>query len=65
MERVCIGIDVGGTTVKMGLFEVTGRLIDKWEIPTRTEDGAKNILPDIAASINSKLQEQEIEMENV
>lgn len=38
MGKVCVGIDVGGTTVKLGLFETTGRLMDKWEIPTRTED---------------------------
>ena len=32
MGKVCVGIDVGGTTVKLGLFETTGRLMDKWEI---------------------------------
>ncbi len=46
MGKVCVGVDVGGTTVKLGLFEVDGQLMDKWEIPTRTEDGAKtHILP--------------------
>ena len=54
-----------GTTVKLGLFETTGRLMDKWEIPTRTEDGAKNILPDIAASVRKKLEDLEIDLEDV
>ena len=65
MGKVCVGIDVGGTTVKLGLFETTGRLMDKWEIPTRTEDGAKNILPDIAASVRKKLEDLEIDLEDV
>ena len=34
----CFGIDVGGTTVKCGLFQADGTLVDKWEIPTRTEN---------------------------
>ncbi len=45
------GIDVGGTTVKLGLFEESGRLVEKKEIKTRTENGGENILPDIAACI--------------
>ena len=39
MKQYVFGIDLGGTTVKMGLFSVSGTLLDKWEIPTRTEDG--------------------------
>ena len=35
--KYCFGIDIGGTTVKMGLFQEDGELLDKWEIKTRTE----------------------------
>ena len=45
------GIDLGGTTVKIAYFDETGTMLDKWEIPTVTENGGKQILPDIAASI--------------
>ena len=34
--QVVFGIDVGGTTVKCGLFTAEGKLLDTWEIPTRT-----------------------------
>ncbi len=34
-EKKCIGIDVGGTSVKIGLFETDGTLLFKWEVPTR------------------------------
>ncbi len=45
------GIDLGGTTVKIAYFDETGEMLEKWEIPTVTENGGVQILPDIAASI--------------
>ena len=45
------GVDVGGTTVKLGLLSEAGELLEKWELPTRTENGGENILPDIARSV--------------
>ena len=45
------GVDVGGTTVKLGLFNEAGELLEKWEIPTHTENGGAAILPDIADAI--------------
>lgn len=65
MSKYCFGIDVGGTTVKCGLFNVEGEVLDKWEIPSRTEDGGKNILPDVAAAILSKLEEKGIDKAEV
>lgn len=61
----CFGIDIGGTTVKMGLFEEDGAIADKWEIVTRTENKGEAILPDIAASVNEKLKEKGIAKEEV
>ncbi len=49
------GIDIGGTTVKMGYFDNEGTLIDKWEIPTRKENGGENILPDVVKAMEEKL----------
>ena len=36
-----VGIDIGGTTVKCGLFTTEGVLLEKWEIKTRTEENGK------------------------
>lgn len=47
------GIDLGGTTVKIAYFDETGNMLEKWEIPTVTEGGGSQILPDIAQSIRS------------
>ena len=54
------GIDLGGTTVKIAYFDETGNMLEKWEIPTVTTDGGKQILPDIAASIRSFLDAHQI-----
>ena len=65
MKKYCFGIDVGGTTVKMGLFTTEGELLDKWEIPTRKEDGGAYILNYVAASVEAKLAEKNIAKEDV
>lgn len=56
MDKRVIGVDIGGTTVKLGIFTEDGELLDKWEIPTRKENNGAGILPDIAASITEKLK---------
>ena len=61
MKKYAFGVDIGGTTVKMGLFETTGVLLDTWEISTRTVDGGKNILSDIAEAVGNKIVEKCIE----
>lgn len=58
MASHVFGVDVGGTTIKLGLFDSNGNVIDKWEIPTRTEDGGKNILADIADAVHAKMAEK-------
>lgn len=65
MAKYVFGVDVGGTTVKMGLFGADGNIMDKWEIPTRTENAGKEILPDIAESIRAKMAEKEIPADDV
>ena len=57
MKKYVFGVDIGGTTVKLGLFDVEGNVLDKWEIPTRTENGGEKILPDIADSIREKMKQ--------
>lgn len=61
----CFGVDVGGTSIKMGLFRVDGDLLEKWEIKTKTADNGDAILPDIAASAAAKLKEHQIKEEEI
>ncbi|HJC47274.1 MAG TPA: ROK family glucokinase [Candidatus Lachnoclostridium pullistercoris] len=65
MSKKIFGIDIGGTTVKMGLFEENGALEEKWEITTRKENDGAFILEDIAASIKKKMAEKNLKEEDV
>ncbi len=63
--KYIFGADIGGTTVKLGLFEEGGSLAHKWEITTNKADGGKNILTDIAKSIYEKMAEKGISKSDV
>ncbi|MHA9738499.1 ROK family glucokinase [Robinsoniella peoriensis] len=65
MKKYCFGIDIGGTSVKCGLFDVKGEVLDKWEIKTRTEENGKNIIPDVAEAINLKISEKQLKKEEI
>ena len=65
MKTYAFGADVGGTTVKIGLFTTDGTLLEKWEIPTRTENNGEEIMPDIMESINSKMAERGLTNDDV
>lgn len=65
MDKKCVGVDVGGTSVKVGIFELNGTLVRKWEVPTRKEENGRFILPDVAASIRTVLKEEGISLEDL
>ena len=65
MTKYIYGIDIGGTTVKMGLFDEKGDMLEKWEIVTRKENNGENILPDIVKSIKEKNTEKSIETDDI
>lgn len=59
------GVDLGGTTVKMGLFDQEGNMLEKWEIVTRKENNGELILPDIAKAIADKNEEKSIDKSDI
>ena len=65
MKNYAFGIDIGGTTVKIGLFSIEGDLVKKWEIPTRKDNGGCYILNDIAESIAQEMEAQNIKKEEI
>ena len=65
MAKNVFAVDLGGTTVKLGLFDEEGNVLDKWEIVTRKENNGENILPDIAKSIQEKAAEKGIAKEDI
>lgn len=65
MGKYVFGVDIGGTTVKIGLLDKAGNIIEKWEIVTRKENNGEFILPDVAKSIEDKLSEKKIDKSEV
>ena len=64
MSKYAFAVDIGGTTVKLGLFQGSD-VLDKWEIPTRKENKGEAILPDVAESILAKMKEKGIAQEDI
>ena len=58
MKEYAFGIDLGGTTAKVGLFTTNGKLLEKWEVPTDTSDSGAHILENLAAAVQQKMQEK-------
>lgn len=59
--RYCIGIDLGGTSVKYGIFEISGQLVDKWQIPTDTSESGRYILPEIANQLKRRIEQLKLD----
>ena len=63
--KYCFGVDIGGTSVKMGLFTDEGNILDKWEIVTRRQDHGVNVPGDIADAIAAKISEKGLSKEDI
>ena len=63
--KYCFGVDIGGTTIKLGYFTADGELIEKWEIETRRQGGGKSVPGDIAEAILAKCKEKELSKEQI
>lgn len=65
MKKYAFGVDIGGTTCKIGFFETSGKLLDKWEIKTNTENHGESILSDVAKAVDNKLAQEGISKDEV
>lgn len=59
--KYVFGIDVGGTTLKIGMFTAEGELTKKWELFTNKEDSGKHIINDLYNS----MKENDVPFEDV
>lgn len=57
MDKLYIGVDIGGTMIKTGIFTAAGELLRKWEIPTDISNSGNRILADITVSIRDNLKQ--------
>lgn len=65
MKKYGFGVDIGGTTCKIGLFETNGTLLEDWEIPTNTKNAGESILDDITVAIQGKIKEKGISKDDI
>ena len=65
MKEYAFGIDLGGTTAKIGLFTTSGALLEKWEVATDTSNAGEHILENLAAAVLDKMKEKSIQPEQV
>ena len=65
MKDYAFGIDLGGTTAKVGLFTTAGELLEKWEVPTDTSNAGEHILENLAAAILGKMAEKGLTADQV
>ena len=65
MKEYCLGVDIGGTSIKIGLVKRNGELKECWQIPTDISNNGENILDDITKSITLKLKDFNIEKEEI
>ncbi|MFP3126066.1 ROK family glucokinase [Ectobacillus funiculus] len=56
-ERWLVGVDVGGTSIKIAFINLVGDIIHSWEIATDKREKGRYIPIDIARSIDKKLNE--------
>ena len=65
MEKYGFGVDVGGTSCKLGLFTDSGKLMEKWEIPTDTSEQGEHIIEHVAASLERRQRERGLADEQI
>lgn len=56
MKKYAFGVDIGGTSIKVGFFEINGKLLETWKIPTNIDENGSHILQDIADTVKQKLE---------
>lgn len=61
MSKKVIGIDIGGTNVKIGVLNMMGDILTKWEIKTNKKDQGNHIVNDIWSSVQKHLTPFELE----
>lgn len=65
MGNYAFGVDIGGTAIKIGLFDERGEILDKWSIDTKISEDEQSILRDIFEEILKKLREKGIKKDSV
>ncbi|HEM6521034.1 ROK family protein [Streptococcus suis] len=64
MSKKIIGIDLGGTSVKLAILTTEGEIQEKWSIKTNILDDGSHIVPDIIDSIQHRFETHGLTKDN-
>ncbi|MGG4033768.1 ROK family glucokinase [Paenibacillus cisolokensis] len=64
-EKIYVGVDIGGTAIKVGICNENGDLLQTYEGPTETDKGTDAILNNIAAYVRHIVSESPFQWEQV
>lgn len=64
-EKIYVGVDLGGTTIKVGICDAEGNLKHTYEGPTKSEEGGEAGMERIAQYVRNIVEESPYEWEQV
>lgn len=64
LDKKVIGIDLGGTTAKIGILSQSGDILSKWELSTDISEEGTKIVPNIIQSIKAYLDSEKLSSED-
>lgn len=65
MEKYALGVDLGGTSVKIGLVDNKGKILQKGAVPTKAEEGPERVIKQIKKGINEILDKSDRKIEGI
>lgn len=51
-EKYAVGVDLGGTSIKLGIVSQQGKIVKKTSVETKAEDGPESVIAQIKYGIN-------------
>lgn len=64
-DEYIFGVDIGGTTIKLGLVTLKGELLKKWEIPTHVSEGKEAVISDISDSLQHVIESNSLNKSDI
>jgi glucokinase len=55
MKECLVGVDIGGTSIKIGKFDLFGTILEKWDFPTNRSDAGMHILSEVIREISTRV----------
>lgn len=62
MSDLMIGIDLGGTSAKIGFVDEEGKILSQWKVPVQLDNGGVAIIPDIIESIKDQASQNDFQL---